>query len=423
MIHPPQTKQKAARIRTKILHQSGVSAAFFESASLLPAAWNLTAPGHNLLLHQDYLLALEQNPPKGMRFGYLMFFRQGQPIGVAALQVLHFKADQSLSQDEDVRDGRDTCFFRAFGKYLRSLVASQVEFTTIVCGSLLVTGEHGFYFKPGAISDSDLPSVVEKGVLYAQEEFAKRGMKPEVTFVKDFFENKSDKINGLRRMGYNEFCVQPNMILDIPPHWHTFDDYLHDLSSKYRVRARRAFKKMEGVERCDLSEKQIWAYNDRIFELYQHVADNADFNVIQLHPDYLLGLKQHLGDRFRMTGYFLDKQLIGFCTTIHNPIELEAHFLGYDPGENTHRQLYLNMLYDIIREGIEAGCQRINFARTALEIKSSVGAVPHQMYCYIRHRNSFANRFLKPLLDYLAPDNDWEPRHPFRKHDAHEEDA
>jgi hypothetical protein len=44
--------------------------------------------------------------------------------------------------------------------------------------------------------------------------------------------------------------------------------------------------------------------------------------------------------------------------------------------------LYLNML------SINKGFKEIIFARTALEIKSSVGAKPIQMYGYIGHTSS-----------------------------------
>jgi hypothetical protein len=52
--------------------------------------------------------------------------------------------------------------------------------------------------------------------------------------------------------------------------------------------------------------------------------------------------------------------------------------------------LYLNMLYDMIAYSINKGFKEIIFARTALEIKSSVG-VPIQMYGYIGHTNPVVN--------------------------------
>jgi hypothetical protein len=53
--------------------------------------------------------------------------------------------------------------------------------------------------------------------------------------------------------------------------------------------------------------------------------------------------------------------------------------------------LYLNMLYDMTYS-INKGFKEIIFARTALEIKSSVGARPIQMY--IGHTNPVVNVFM-----------------------------
>ena len=76
--------------------------------------------------------------------------------------------------------------------------------------------------------------------------------------------------------------------------------------------------------------------------------------------------------------------------------------------------MYLNILYDIIKVGFEQECKSIVFARTALEIKSSVGAEPHEMYWYLRHRNKISNRFLSQIVDYLNPKDDWVQRKPFK---------
>jgi len=42
------------------------------------------------------------------------------------------------------------------------------------------------------------------------------------------------------------------------------------------------------------------------------------------------------------------------------------------------KMLYLNMLYDMVCHSINKGFKQIIFARTALEIKSSVGAIPEK---------------------------------------------
>ena len=177
---------------------------------------------------------------------------------------------------------------------------------------------------------------------------------------------------------------------------------------------RRARKKASELEHRELYVEDIAEHLDTIYDLYRDIAANSGFNMVNLNKNYLLNLKQQFPDRFRLFGYFLGGELIGFYTTIQNQHEMEAHFLGFQRQYNASHLLYLNMLYDMVEIGINQNASRIVFARTAMAIKSSVGAVAHEMFCYLRHRNSFTNKFVKPLLEYLRPSNDWEARHPFK---------
>ncbi|MFM8485151.1 MAG: GNAT family N-acetyltransferase, partial [Bacteroidota bacterium] len=174
----------------------------------------------------------------------------------------------------------------------------------------------------------------------------------------------------------------------------------------------------EGIERRELSLEDIERELPVIYRLYKEVASNAGFNMVDLTEDYFTGMKDGFGDYFRLFGYFRDGKMVAFYSTIQNHKELEAHFIGYDKSLNHEYQLYMNILYDIIRQGIDSGSSRIIFARTALEIKSSVGAEAHPLWNYLRHQNQLANRFTATILDYLKPVETWLPRHPFKDSSA-----
>ena len=64
--------------------------------------------------------------------------------------------------------------------------------------------------------------------------------------------------------------------------------------------------------------------------------------------------------------------------------------------------------------GIENKFTRIVYARTAMEIKSSVGAKSKEMMVYIKHTNVILNAILKQLFKFMNPKQQWEERHPFK---------
>jgi Acetyltransferase (GNAT) domain len=396
----------------RVLCNSGISVSMFRSVDDVPQEnWNFASNQPNLFLQKEYLSVVEKNPPLGMKFCYFFFYRENTPIGIAIGQIQYFKANQSIISNEN--EG-NPCFFTTFFRFLRGLVSSHAEFNILVNGSLLLTGEHGFYFDPNVVSKGKGFELLHKAGDYGMEILQKKGEKLSGILIKDFHEKNLIQSRKLIDLGYNEFTVQPSMLMDIRPEWKTFDDYMDALHSKYRVRVRRAFKKAANIEKREFDEEMIHANLPQLYQLYLNIAENSGFNMVNLNDTYLLGLKKQFPDRFRMITYYLDDKLIGYFTTILNGDELEAHFLGFEPKYNHDLQIYLNILYDMVRIGIDSGARQIVFARTAMAIKSSVGAVAHEMYCYMRHRNSFPNKFIKPILHYLRPEKDWEPRHPFK---------
>ena len=107
--------------------------------------------------------------------------------------------------------------------------------------------------------------------------------------------------------------------------------------------------------------------------------------------------------------------MVGFYSLIINDNELETYFLGYNQSVQHQHQMYLNMLYDMACFGIENNFKKVVFARTAMEIKSSIGAKPYTMHIYLKHTNNFvANTMLKLIVKYMNPIREWQERHPFK---------
>lgn len=384
---------------------------YFRSIEAAGKDWDLAAPGHDLFLQRPYLGVLESNPPEGMRFGYLVFYRNEEPVGVALCQIKYFKGDDNITELNVSQ--KEPCFFHGLGQWFKRWVAGKTAADILICGNMLLTGEHGYYFDHQKIAPLQSVELLEKALDDVIGTMGREGVKMPVILVKDIAPEQQNHSNTLMNKGFVEFTIQPNMVLELP--FRDFDDYLAAMSTKYRTRAKRAMKKLDGVEKKEMSLADIQRELPRIYALYREVAKNAGFNMVDLNEYYLLALKRDLGQSFRMCGYYQGDTLLAFHTTICNGTEMEAHFLGYDKSLNHDLQLYLNCLYDIVRHAFECGCKTIVFGRTALEIKSSVGAVSNDLYCYLRHQNSLINNFTGTILEYLKPVEEWLPRHPFKE--------
>lgn len=384
---------------------------YFRSIEAAGCDWDAAAPAHDIFLQRPYLSIVENNPPEGMRFGYLVFYQNEEPVGVALCQIKYFKGDDNIN-DLNVSK-QEPCFFHGLAQWFKRWVAGKTAADILICGNMLLTGEHGYYFDYQKISNEKAVEILEKALDEVVDIMGREGVKMPVILVKDIAPERRMQGSALVKKGFTEFCIQPNMLMELP--YEHFEAYLSAMSTKYRTRAKRAMKKLEGIEKREMSLLEIQRELPRIYALYKEVAKNAGFNMVDLNEYYLLALKRDLGHAFRMWGYYQDDKLLAFYTTIHNGEEMEAHFLGYDKALNHDLQLYLNCLYDIVRQAFDADCKTVVFARTALEIKSSVGAVAHDLWCYVRHQNSLVNNFTGTILEYLKPVEEWVPRHPFKE--------
>lgn len=379
---------------------------FLKAADLIAVCRNI--PNENYFVKKNYLVALEESLPDSVTNIYFVIFKNGVFSGFVLGQVIHVNMYESLKGGSFFgKDAKNKGFKKWFTKRLDSY--------TLLIGNFLMTGEYGFYYNEKVISREEYYGLFNEIVELGKKHLAKIKIKIVFTLIKDMFSANNSVQQPLLEAKYTEGEVQPNMILDIQPSWKNFDDYLASMSSKYRVRVRRAIKKGKAIEKRELSTEEVLSYEPRMFELFQQVVSGSAFDLVHLDNRYFSALKKNLGDNFHVVGYFLEGELVGFFTYFMNEVGLEAHYLGYDNKHNHPCQMYLNMLYDLIQAGIYNQVPSIIFARTALEIKSSVGAEPHSMKVYMKHHNCFLNLFVKPVFEYINPVETWQQRHPFSK--------
>jgi len=407
---------------TKASPLEGVKLDLFNRVDDLPPEWDQTHFSENVLITRDFLRAQEAFPPKEMQIAYVLFRKDNRVVGKAVLQLQHNNGENLNLNAERNNDGPG--FFPTVGRWFKNKVAHSIDFNTLCCGSLVFTGDYGIDFDSRVFDQEHKSLLIQEALNIGKKYWEDQGVPVALFLVKDIFEEHQDTMEPLRQKHFHEFTIQPNMVMDLHPDWKSYDDYLSAMTSKYRVRARRAAKKAKAVTKRKLTLQEIEDNIETLYRQYRNIAAQAGFNLVNLHPEHFIGLKRYLGEKFEVIGYFEQDRLVGYCTYLLNGREFIAHYLGFEHEENRKYQLYLNMLYDLISHAIQHRAGYITFARTALEIKSSVGAEPVEMYCYMRHVNGMTNHLVDPLLAYLRPkQEEWIPRNPFGKAGEVSDDA
>lgn len=396
-------------IHTDMISDGGrYTISLHDSIDDIEEEWASVSAAHDIFFSIDFLRCIEKCPATGIKPYYAIVKEKNTAVGIIYFQSKYVKLKENLRKP----GSEPKTMMQKLTEPMRQAVVSAINFETVVCGNLLLTGDYGFYFKE-QIDRNEQFYIVIKAANKLQLVLKNQNKEPGLILIKDFYSDQTPK-DGEYHQGFTRFSVQPKMILSLNPTWKSMDDYLESLKSKYRVRARKALEKSKEITKKIFDIEDIATHRDAIHALYKNVSDQADFNAFVLHPQYFENLKHAFGKNMTFSTYWKDGKMIAFFTSIKNYDVLDAHFLGYDPALNAEYQIYLNMLYDLIAEGIKLRVSQVDMSRTAVEIKSTVGAKPHDMYLYLHHTNPVINKTVDSVLSFVKPDADFVIRSPFR---------
>ena len=358
---------------------------------------------------QDYFTALQTGAGASSRFIFPEIYENGQLLAAGCFQELRL-AGKDFDEPGSLLSGNSK-FSRVLEKTAKSamrLGTGKKGLRILIAGNSQVSGPHGLFFSVNYTNEKQ--AEIWKACLDAVE----REQGPySVIIVKDLPETHYSIYESLKTGGFRNVPASPVMVLNIDPQWKTIDDYLNAMSSKYRIRARAARKKGATLVRQVWDATMIAAHTDEIGKLYNNVYDKARFRLFRINREYFHGLKEAFENDLLFTAYLIDEKLVGFSTLLLNQKQCDAHLIGLDYAANKEYSLYQNILYDYAEVGINYSARKIDFGRTAMEIKSTIGAIPEEFAVMIRLKNPLLNGLAALLLENVEQ-QPWIQRHPFR---------
>jgi len=382
--------------------QADLKFTFYDSIYLVPEqAWNHVLQGKNIYLELDYLKAMEKSLEGEMEFRYVVFYcQENTPVAIAANQVVNFTSEKFEDQ---------------FPKGIQSVQAKllkHLSLKVLVCGNLFATGQNGFAF----IDELD-PEMAYRNLCVAMYKLRRsenfEDSPINLILMKEFWPESTTHLEVLKDNGYRNFQIDVNMVLKMHPDWKTFEDYMSSMVSKFRTKAKSVMKRSSALSVQEFGMPELEEHKNHMFELYKNVTEQADFNFASLNAESFLGLKKALDDKFNVTGYFVDNQLVGFKTAFITGQFVDANYVGLDYTKNQDYSVYQRMLYDLVKLTIENGGKELRLGRTAEQIKSCLGAEPIHMDLLLKHKNTLSNQLIKPLIDSVSP-SEFELRNPFK---------
>ena len=348
-----------------------------------PVVFNTVNADKNVYFSKSFLEAFERSNPQ-IEFQYITISDgHKKTVALGLVQII------SLSVEGTLKNIKVAPFIRKF----LNLFFCNEHIKILFCGNVFLSGEHGIS------SSNDVSKTKIMAQIGAALDTVAANTKPlHAIFIKDFKAKSLKNTRQFLNFSYTEIKVEPNMIIQLLPEWKTFEDYKNILKSKYRVKANKADTKSSALETRLFTEHDFETYKDELQALYQNTIANANFNAQVLNLDTYIHLRQTFKDDFIVKAYFLDHKLVGFLTALVNKNTLDAHFIGLNYALNKSLAIYPRILNDYVRLGIEKQVSSINLGRTASEIKTTIGANPLELSCYIKHKNPFINALIKPFF-------------------------
>jgi hypothetical protein len=384
----------------------------YDRADAVPVTdWEAITGKKTVFLEKDFLKIVERGEHTKLMCRYVIAYYKKKPCGIIYYQVVDFKAgvfgDLMNQQVESIKSTR----MNLFERYIDSN-KHEVLLRLFTCGNNLVSGEYGFLFDK-KIEESDANEVLLKITDIISKEEKLRGTISAI-LLKDFYAPlKPESLFNSEK--YSNFFVEPNLIVTIPENVGSLGNYIELFSKKYRNRAKAIFKNLQELEVKELSVDEIKQYEKEMYRLYEAIFQNAKFKLIKLPHDYFSSVKSIYTNNFTVKAFFHQSKLVAFGSSfVMEDGSLEAHYIGFDYELNTRFDLYQNLLYSMINEAIKQKCVKVNLGRTAAEIKTTVGAKPQNLICYIKPQNTISKLIQKPFISFLQP-GEWTPRNPFKE--------
>lgn len=342
----------------------------------------LINPNNNRYFTKSLLYSFESSNPK-IDMRYICISANKKPQAMALVQIVELSVDVILKNIK----------VSALSKRILNKFFCNDHIKIMFCGNVFLSGEYGISFAANA---NRKQTIAQIGTAL---DIISKSVKPlHAVFIKDFEKNALNYTQGFEAHDFTNIKVEPNMLIALKSDWQNFEDYKNALKSKYRIKANKADSKSEGLESRFLSKKEIQSYQNDLQNLYQNTIDKANFNAQVLNLNTYISLKDCYKEDFIVKAYFLEGKIVGFLSALKNKTHLDAHFIGLDYDLNKTHAIYPRILNDYVRLGIQHKVGQINLGRTASEIKTTIGAMPLELSCYIKHKNKFINALIRPFF-------------------------
>jgi len=375
---------------------------WFETPDDVPwDAWD-ALPGGTAYLDRRYLTAMSGHSKVQCCVGMIRT-DDGPWLGGILMQAVQSES-RSPAEHMDVSFGvrLATAIMQPGGRPFR--------FRTLVAGQGLGSGEHTFLWR------EDIPAKWQ--VKWTEQAFdacaRKWGIR--VWMAKDFGPERDALLAPHWSRRWARASFDPVMEVPLDPTWTSIDQWQEALRTKARTKVRSILGRSAGLTLRRVTDpEELQQLGPDLIALYDQVYGRASIVMGGLEAGDFARLAAQFDREFTLVTYRQEERLVGFHCGMHHEESgtIEAYYVGFDPEINKECALYQRMLFEFITWGISHRARRVVMGRTALEIKSTLGAFPVPLSTFVHINLPLAMPFLRWMIR-KAPPHPFKPRRAWR---------
>lgn len=375
---------------------------WFDTPDAIPSkAWD-ALPGGSAYLDRRYLEAMSGHGKVQCRLGMIKA-PSGPWLGGILMQAVQ-------SESRSPADHLDVSFGVRLATAIMQPGGRPFRFRTLVAGQGLGSGEHTFRWCDG-ISAAQQVRWTEQAFDQCAKHWGIR-----VWMAKDFGPKRDADLAPHWSRRWARATFDPVMEVPLDPSWTSTDEWQAALRTKARTKVRSILARSADLDVQRITDTdELDRLGPDLIALYEQVYGRASIVMGGLEARDFGRLAHEFDEDFTLVTYRENDHLIGFHCGFHhaNSATIEAYYVGFEAEMNKQRALYQRMLFEFIKWGISVQASRVVMGRTAMEIKSTLGAFPVPLSTFVHIQLPLAMPFLRWMIR-KAPPHPFKPRRAWR---------
>lgn len=203
---------------------------------------------------------------------------------------------------------------------------------------------------------------------------------------KEFDRSMTSQLSGLER---HQFLRAKSVVAySLDGEFGSFENYQDSRSKRTRANIRRHFRKFEEAgltfEHLRGRDGVDSLFDDDVHRLYLNVLDRAEVRFERIPVEFFRELARQLPDESCFTIARQGNRIVGFCCAVASNDAYNMLFCGLDYSLNAEADLYFNLIYRGLAQGLVPGVRVVHIGAAADEFKKHMGCRGELLSVYVK---------------------------------------